>query len=49
MVTKLRLFAALGALVTAVVLVWPSAPPVSVGVPNVQLRSTAAPMDPPTT
>jgi hypothetical protein len=25
------------------------APPVSVGVPNVQLRSTAAPMDPPTT
>ena len=49
MVTKLRLFAALGALVTAVVLVWQSAPPVSVGVPNVQLRSTAAPMDPPTT
>ncbi|MFY9763550.1 MAG: DUF3558 domain-containing protein [Mycobacterium sp.] len=49
MVTKLRLFAALGALVTAVVVVWQSAPPVGVGVPNVQLRSTAAPMDPPTT
>jgi hypothetical protein len=49
MVTKLRLFAALGALVTSVVVVWQSAPPVSVGVPNVQLRSTAAPMDPPTT
>ncbi|HZC93922.1 MAG TPA: DUF3558 domain-containing protein [Mycobacterium sp.] len=49
MVTKLRLFAALGALVTAVVMVWQSAPPVNVGVPNVQLRSTAAPMEPPTT
>jgi hypothetical protein len=49
MVTKLRLFAALGALVTAVVVVSQSAPPVIVGTPNVQLRSTAAPMDPPTT
>src|SRR5271170_3163015 len=49
MVTQLRLFAALGALVTAVLLVWQSAPPVNVGVPNVQLRSTAAPMDPPST
>jgi hypothetical protein len=48
-VTKLRLFAALGALVTAVVLVWQSAPPANVGTPDVQLRSTAAPMDPPTT
>ena len=49
MVAKLRLLAALGALVTAVVVVWQSAPPVDVGVPTVQLRSTAAPMDPPTT
>ena len=49
MVTKLRLFAALGALVTAVVMVSQSAPPVIVGTPNVHLRSTAAPMDPPTT
>src|SRR6202161_2254224 len=49
MVAKLRLFAALGALFTAVVVVWQSAPPVNVGIPAVQLRSTAAPMDPPTT
>jgi hypothetical protein len=49
MVTKLRLFAALGALVTAVVLVCQSAPAANVGTPKVQLRSTAAPMDPPTT
>ena len=48
MVAKLRLLAALAALVTAVV-VWQSAPPVNVGVSQVQLRSTAAPMDPPTT
>ena len=49
MVTKLRLLAALGALVTAVVVVSQSAPPANVGIPKVQLRSTAAPMDPPTT
>jgi hypothetical protein len=49
MVTKLRLFAALGALVTALVVVLQNAPPASVGTPNVQLRSTAAPLDPPTT
>ena len=49
MVAKLRLLAALGALVTAVVVVWQSTPPVNVGVSQVQLRSTAAPMDPPTT
>ena len=49
MVAKLRLLAALGALVTALVVGWQSAPPASIGTPNVQLRSTAAPMDPPTT
>jgi hypothetical protein len=49
MVAKLRLLAALGALVTAVAVVWQSAPPANVGAPEVQLRSTAAPMDPPTT
>jgi hypothetical protein len=49
MVTKLRLFAALGALVTALVVASQSAPPAIVGTSNVQLRSTAAPMDPPTT
>ena len=49
MVTKLRLLAALGALVTAVVVVSHSAPSAKVGIPKVQLRSTAAPMDPPTT
>jgi hypothetical protein len=49
MVAKLRLFAALSALVTAVVLVCQSAPPANTGAPQVQLRSTAAPMDPPTT
>ena len=49
MVTRLRLFAALGALVTAAVVVWQSAPPASVGIPKVQLRSAVAPMDPPTT
>jgi hypothetical protein len=49
MVTKLRLLAALGALVTAVVVVSQSAPSAKVGIPKVQLRSTAAPMDPPAT
>ena len=49
-VTKLRLLAALGALVTAVVVaVSQSTPPGNIGIPKVQLRSTAAPMDPPTT
>jgi hypothetical protein len=49
MVAKLRLFAALGALVTAVVVGWQTATPVGVGAPHVELRSTAVPMDPPTT
>jgi hypothetical protein len=49
MVAKLRLLAALGALVTALVVVWQSAPPATVGTPKVELRSTAAPLDPPTT
>ena len=50
MVARLRLLAALGALVTAVVVVWQSTPPgADVGFRAVQLRSTAAPMDPPTT
>jgi len=49
MVAKLRLFAALGALVTAVVLVSQNAAPVTGGAPDVQLRSTAVPLDPPTT
>ena len=48
MVTKLRLLAALGALVTALMVGWHSAPPASVGTATVQLRSTAAPMSPPT-
>jgi hypothetical protein len=48
MVAKLRLVAAFGALVTALVMGWQSAPPAHVGAPRVQLRSTAAPMDPPT-
>jgi hypothetical protein len=39
MVAKLRLLAALGALVTALVVVWQSAPPANVGTPKVQLRS----------
>jgi hypothetical protein len=49
MVAKLRLFAALGALVAAVVLALHSTPSGYVGPASVQLRSTAAPMDPPTT
>ncbi len=49
MVAKLRLLAALGALVTALVVGWQSAPSANVDSPRVQLRSTAAPMDPPTT
>lgn len=49
MVAKLRLLAALGALVTALAVVWQTAPPATVGTATVQLRSTAAPMEPPTT
>jgi hypothetical protein len=49
MLTQLRLLAALGALLTAVVLVWQSAPPAVTGGGRVELRSTAAPMQPATT
>lgn len=49
MITKLRLFAALGALVMAAIVVWQSAPPSGIGASSVQLRSTAAPLDTPTT
>jgi hypothetical protein len=49
MVTKLRLVAALGALFAAAVLVWQSAPPAVTGGGSVELRSTAAPMEPATT
>lgn len=49
MATRLRLLAVICALVTAVVVVWQSSPG-SLGVTRgVQLRSTAAPMDAPTT
>ena len=44
MATKVRLFAALCALVTAVIVVWHTAPARFVGAHAVQLRSTAAPM-----
>ncbi|MBO0864199.1 MAG: DUF3558 domain-containing protein [Mycobacterium sp.] len=49
MVARMRLAAVLGALVMAVVVVWQSAPPAVTGGLPVQLRSTAAPLDPPTT
>jgi hypothetical protein len=49
MVAKLRLLAAFGALFMAAVVVWQSAPPAAVGGPKVEVRSTAAPMDPPST
>src|SRR6202012_6068687 len=49
MVGKLRLLAAFGALATAVIVTWQSAPPATLGGAAVELRSTAAPMDPPTT
>jgi hypothetical protein len=49
MATKLRLFAVLCALVTAVVVVWQSAPASLTPTNGVQLRSTAAPMDDPST
>ncbi|HZA12103.1 DUF3558 domain-containing protein [Mycobacterium sp.] len=50
MATKLRLLAALGALVTAVVVGWQSAPPAAVTRTGaVALRYTAMPMETPTT
>lgn len=49
MLSKLRLLAAFGALITACVVVLQSTPPTVVGVPTVQLRSTGFPMDTPTT
>jgi hypothetical protein len=49
MATKLRLIAALCALVTAVIVVWQSNPAETRGVDGVQLRSTAAPMSDVTT
>jgi hypothetical protein len=49
MATKLRVFAALGALIMAAAVVWQSAPPTGIDLGSVQLRSTTAPMDPPTT
>jgi hypothetical protein len=45
MFTKLRLIGALGALITAVVVGWQSAPPAPTGGGTVQLRSTAQPME----
>ncbi len=48
-VARMRLTVALGALVTAVMVVWQSAPPAGTATSSVQLRSTAAPMDTPTT
>jgi hypothetical protein len=47
MVAKLRVFAALGALVMATAMVWQSAAPAGNDVRSVQLRSTAAPLNPP--
>ncbi|MDY6995901.1 MAG: DUF3558 domain-containing protein [Actinomycetota bacterium] len=44
MVAKLRLFSALCALVAAVVVVWQTTPPGSVGTERVDLRSTGAPL-----
>lgn len=44
MVARVRLIAALGALVTAVVVVWQSAPPAATGGATVVLRSTAEPI-----
>ncbi|MCW2689751.1 MAG: hypothetical protein JWR37_4641 [Mycobacterium sp.] len=44
MATKMRLIAAFCALVTAVIVVWQSAPPPVTGSRAVDLRSTAAPM-----
>lgn len=44
MATRIRLIAAFSALVTAVIVVWQSAPPTKPDSDGVQLRSTAAPM-----
>lgn len=49
MVAKVRLIAALGALVMAVVVVWQSAPPPGAANETVQLRSTGMPMSPAST
>lgn len=49
MATRLRLFAVLCALVTALVMVWQSTPASLTVSRGVQLRSTAAPMDDPST
>jgi hypothetical protein len=49
MIAKLRLFAALGALVAAVVVVAQSPGPSTVSVPDLQLRSTGAPLSDPST
>ena len=49
MATRLRLFAVLCALVTAVVTVWQSSPASLTVTRGVQLRSTAAPIDDPST
>jgi hypothetical protein len=49
MATRLRLFAVLCALVTAVVVVWQSSPASLSVTSSVQLRSTFAPMDEPST
>jgi hypothetical protein len=49
MATRLRLFAVLCAVVAAVVVAWHSSPANLAVTSNVQLRSTAAPMDNPTT
>ena len=49
MATRLRLFGALCALVIAVVVVWQSSPASLSVTGSVQLRSTAAPMDEPST
>lgn len=49
MATRLRLFAVLCAVVAAVVVAWQSSPANLAVTSNVQLRSTAVPMDSPTT
>jgi hypothetical protein len=47
MVARLRVLAALGALVMAAMVIWQSAPPTGIDIGGVQLRSTAAPLSPP--
>lgn len=49
MVTRLRLLAAAGAMVFAVVLTWQAAPVLQDAKDDVQLRSTFAPLNPPST